>query len=64
MVRTTLDGIKAPELQRFLWIIRVVLCVILGPEKGWGRPRARSEQGDVVMEAEVEGEMAGCRKGL
>lgn len=63
VVRMTLDGIKAPKLQRLPWIIRVVLFVILGPAKGWGRPRVRSEQGD-VMEAEAEGEMGGCRKGL
>ena len=58
-----MDGIKAPKLQRLPWIIRVVLFVILGPAKGWGRPRVRSEQDD-VMEAEVEGEMGGCRNGL
>lgn len=63
VVRMTLDGIKAPEPQRLPWITQVVLCVILGPAKGWGRPRVRSEQKD-VMEAEVEGEMGGCRKGL
>lgn len=58
-----MDGIKAPELQRLPWIIQVVLCVILGPAKGWGRPRVRLEQGD-MMKAEGEGEMGGCRKGL